>query len=261
MLTKQPEQPKPPRELLSDNPKGFVFGEYKRFLRKPLYFYKNENSDGHIVIVGSSGSQKTKSVLLPSYPRLKGTKLVIDVKGEIATATAHLPGKRKIFNPMSATSCGYDPYYRLRTSDNPMQEAREIAQILIPVQPNSKDQFWTKATQKLLTGFMLHYCNEGLTFGETMIEIIRQPIDLHVKKVLEITRSTPAQYCLNSFARKPERLDDFYTELSNEIILFARTNGSWMYYQNPKTSVPLIWKEIAMCFYAFLKIRLTNGGL
>lgn len=243
LLTEQQRHSKPPEKLLTANPQGFIFGEYRRFLRKPQFFYKSEDTDGHILIIGGSGSGKTSSILLPSFPALRSTKFVIDVKGEIAAATAHLPGRRKIFNPMSAASFGYDPYYRLRGSDNPMQEAKEIAQILIPEPPNLKDPFWVRATQKLVTGFMLHYCNEGVSFADTMIEIVRRPIDLHVKDVLAVTGSTPAQYCLNGFVRKPERLDDFYTELTNEIMLFATDERVKALLCKPENISPLDLEE------------------
>jgi hypothetical protein len=87
---------KPPKELLNIKAQGFVFGIYRCFLRKPQYFHKSENTDGHILIVGGSGSGKTSGLVIPSILAWEGSVFAVDIKGELAAATAHRPGERKI---------------------------------------------------------------------------------------------------------------------------------------------------------------------
>jgi hypothetical protein len=78
----QPKHPQPPKKLLTLNCQGFIFGEYHRCYRKTQYFYKSENLDGHILIVGGAGSGKSTSLAIPSLlepaekVRTKGRKRI-----------------------------------------------------------------------------------------------------------------------------------------------------------------------------------------
>jgi type IV secretion system protein VirD4 len=221
-LIGDPEQPKPPPALLTPNPQGFVFGEYRRPWRKPQYYCKSEQTDGHVLIAGPSGTQKSKSLVIPSLLSWQSSLFAIDVKGELSRATAHKPRQRKVFNPMDPDAWGCDPYDWLRGSNNPAQDAREIAQSLVPVSPEGKDKFWQKAAQNMLMGFMLHYCHEEASFIDTMIHIVGKPVEAHIKYLYEFTQSEVARRFLNGFiGAEPKRLADLYTEIANNIMVFA----------------------------------------
>jgi len=148
--------PKPSKELLNVKRQGFVFGEHRRFLRRPQYFCKGESTDGHILIVGGAGAGKTSGLAIPSLLGWNSRIFAVDIKGELSAATAGKPGQRKIFNPMRPDTCGFDPFYLLRHSDNPSQEAHEIAAALVPEPTSVKDPFWVRGAQNLLAGFILH---------------------------------------------------------------------------------------------------------
>ncbi|MCL2281929.1 MAG: hypothetical protein FWC26_01260, partial [Fibromonadales bacterium] len=66
----------------------------------------------------------------------------IDIKGELYENTKDYRANIKVFNPLDDSSCGYDPFYCLHHSHNPAQEARAIAQAIIPLPPDVKEPFW-----------------------------------------------------------------------------------------------------------------------
>jgi len=234
-----PEQSRPPRQLLSDKCQGFVFGEYRRLGRKPLYFCKSEQMDGHILISGEPGTRKSSSLGMPSLLAWQERIFAIDIKGELSAATAHKPGWRKVFNPMEPDSWGFDPFERLRDSDNPVQEAREIAQALVPVSPEVKDKFWQEAAQNMLMGFMLHYCHEGASFIDTMIYIVDRPVEAHINYIYQHTQSQYARRHLNGFiGADAKRLSDFYTEIANNIMVFATDKNIQRAFSSPKNISP-----------------------
>jgi type IV secretion system protein VirD4 len=221
-LVEKSQHSKPPEDLLSCKPQGFIFGEYHRAFRQSRYFFKGEQTDGHILIVGGAGSGKSSGLAIPSLLAWQDRIFAIDIKGELSAATASKPGQRKIFNPMEQNGWGYDPYYLLRYSDNPAQAAKELAAAIIPEPANVKDPFWVQSAQNLLTAFVLHYQAAGLSFVQTIIEILGRPIDLHVKYVLEVSQGKAAQLYMSQFAAlEGKTLAGIFAELSNHIMLFA----------------------------------------
>jgi len=221
-ITDHAKQPKPPPELLIVKAQGFVFGEYRRYFGQPRYFFKDEYMDGHILIVGGAGSGKSSGLAIPSLRAWQERIFAIDIKGELSKATASKPGPRKVFNPMEPDSWGYDPYYLLRQSDNPAQTAKEIAAAIIPEPANVKDPFWVQAAQNLLTAFVLHYAHQGMSFVQTVTEILCKPVDLHIKYVLDVSKCEAAKLYMSQFATlEGKTLAGVFAELSNHIMLFA----------------------------------------
>lgn len=96
--------PKVNKNLLFAKPQGIVFGRQGR-----RYVCKPTNVDGHIGIVGGSGSAKTSTIIMntclvnPDVP-----KFVVDIKGEINEKTAKAGDRRTmIINPDDRSTCGY----------------------------------------------------------------------------------------------------------------------------------------------------------
>ena len=217
ILLRMDEKSKPPRDLLNIKAQGFVFGTHGR-----KFFVKPEDTDGHILICGGPGSGKSSSIAIPSLLGWGSRIFAIDIKGELSVATQDKPGERKLFNPMCHDSYGFDPFYLLRKSDNPTQDAHEIAAALIPEPANLKDPFWVHSAQTLLAGFILHYYLEGYSFANTIKEILDKPVDLHVKYVYETSQNEAARLHLTQFATlESKTLAGIFAELGNAIRLFA----------------------------------------
>jgi type IV secretion system protein VirD4 len=219
-LTEHKPPSKPPPELLNANHQGFVFGLYQRFLRQPQYYYKPENEDGHILVCGGAGSGKSSSIAIPSIKSWRNAIFAIDIKGELSAAST---AKSKIFNPVSLDTHGFDPFYLLRESSNPAQDAKEIALALIQEPANAKDPFWIKAAQNLLTGLLLHYAELGVSFVGAIRETLdNQPVAQHVKYISECSPSVAAKQFMGQFLGMDSKvLSGIYAELFNHIVLFA----------------------------------------
>ena len=221
-LTEQTRNPKPPKELLSVKPQGFVFGEIQQFFSQQQYFCKAEQTDGHILIVGGAGSGKSTGLAIPSLWAWQQRIFAIDIKGELSAATAGKPGQRKVFNPMNPDSWGYDPFYLLRHSDNPAQTAKEIAAAIIPEPANAKDPFWVQSAQNLLAGLILYYQADGLSFVETVTRILNSPIAAQMEYAEKYPQHNAANIYLNQFVGMDKKtLIGIFAELSNHIMLFA----------------------------------------
>ena len=216
------KQKKPPKELLNNNVQGFVFGLYRSFLGELRYFHKKENMDGHILVCGGAGSGKSSSLAIPSLLAWNSRVFAIDIKGELSAATTGKATPRKIFNPTSVDTYGFDPFYLLHESDNPSQDAHEIAAAIIPEPANSKEPFWVQAAQNLLAGFVLHYQARGMNFVQTITEILSKPVDMHVKYVLDVTTNQAAKLHMSQFAgMEGKALAGVFGEVANHIMLFA----------------------------------------
>ncbi len=130
-----------------------------------------DTSDTHSIIIGSTGSQKSRRVIMPSICTLAraGENIIVaDCKGELYDETGGFLEKQgySIFNinlrnPLN--SHAWNPLlipYRLYWSDDPLEKTRgelmvyDLSAALCPVQ-DLKDPFWDQSGQDLLAGSIL----------------------------------------------------------------------------------------------------------
>ena len=217
----------PPPEMdvqaLDGSSHGFVFG---RNLVNHRLLGKSENKDGHILIIGGSGSGKSSCYAIPQIVSWNGRVFVIDPKGELAKKAAFCRPNAKIFNPAQSDSFGYDPYYLLAESDDLAQDAFEIAMSLIPKPENVRDPFWIDGAQNLFAGAIVYFYSQGLSFIET-IRKIQSTIASDLVKLLHADRDdkgepTAAAMLVNQLASLEDKtLAGIASEMGNRIRVFA----------------------------------------
>jgi len=155
------------RQLASAKPRGVFFGK-----RRNQYVVKPEQTDGHVLVVGIPGSGKSSCIAIPTLRHWQGSVFAVDVKGELYAKTRQHRKNIKIFEPQNEkTNYYYDPYVFLAKSNNTAQEARAIAQAIIPLPHDVKEPFWIESAQIILTGAILHYYDAKCTFIQTLVEI------------------------------------------------------------------------------------------
>ena len=199
--------------LQSQTPQGVVFGRQGK-----RYITKSEATDGHVLVVGGVGSGKSSCVAIPTLRAWKERVFVIDIKGELYDKTKQYRPNIKVLNPLASTSFGYDPYYCLHHSQNPAQEARAIAQAIIPLPPDAKDPFWIESAQNIFTASILHYSGMGLSFLET----IRQIQSLSPTALIEKICEGEAQYFVGNMRDMDEKvLSSIMAEMSKNIVHFV----------------------------------------
>lgn len=73
-----------------------------------LLAYSPEQDEGHILVMGPSGTGKTSALLIPTLRSWQGTALVVDISGDIS-ANVHAENKI-IFDPTAADCIPYDVF-------------------------------------------------------------------------------------------------------------------------------------------------------
>jgi type IV secretion system protein VirD4 len=202
--------------LLGWKPMGVVFGK-----QGFKYVRKGEEQDGHILVLGGSGSGKTSCLAVPSLLSWRSAAFAVDIKGELYQKTRWKRRRIKAFNPLDKNAYGYNPFYLLDQSDNPVSAARQIVLALIDQPADMREPFWVQASQNLFTGCILHFYQKGRSFIQT-VEAIQDlpPADL----IGEIAKSQSvyARRFVSQFVGMDVKtIAGVYSELSNKLAVFA----------------------------------------
>lgn len=214
---KKKTQPSATKELVSSEPRGVIFGK-----QSGKYIIKPEDKDGHILVIGGAGSGKSSCLAIPSLLSWEERIFAIDIKGELSTRTHKKRPNIKIFNPSNPSETfGYNPFYVLKESENIIQDVREITLALIPLSQKITDPFWIKSAQNMLTGALIYFYDLGLSFTDTITAIQGTPPQALIKSIAESDNENARLFCNQFIGLKDEVLSGIFTEMSNNILLFA----------------------------------------
>ena len=131
-----------------------------------LLAYSPEQDEGHIIVMGPSGTGKTSALLIPTLRSWQGTALVVDISGDIS-ANVDTPNKI-IFDPTAANCVPYDVFASIDAApdDSERQERLEqLAYLLLPDKANDSEAgiFFTKNGRKMVTAALI--CYYGMCWG------------------------------------------------------------------------------------------------
>lgn len=134
-----------------------------------LLAYSPELDEGHIIVMGPSGTGKTSALLIPTLRSWQGTALVVDISGDIS-ANVDTPNKI-IFDPTAANCVPYDVFASIDAApdDSERQERLEqLAYLLLPDKANDSEAgvFFTKNGRKMITAALICYYGMGWGFIE-----------------------------------------------------------------------------------------------
>lgn len=133
--------------------KGFILGRFgKNFIRF--------NQPGHLITFAPTRSGKGVGHVIPNLLDHQGSVVVNDIKGENYAITARY--RRQFsqvvkFAPFDEDSSCYNPldFIRIGTEDE-LDDVSLIADMIIIVNPESKDPFWEREAKNLVTALILH---------------------------------------------------------------------------------------------------------
>ena len=134
-----------------------------------LLAYSPEQDEGHILVMGPSGTGKTSALLIPTLRSWQGTALVVDISGDIS---ANVQTENKIiFDPTAADCIPYDVFASIDAApdDTERQERLEqLAYLLLPDKANDSEAgvFFTKNGRKMITAALICYYCMGWGFIE-----------------------------------------------------------------------------------------------
>ena len=200
---------------------GVVFGK-----KNGKYVTMPESADGHILVIGGTGSGKSTSFSIPTLISWKERVFAIDIKGELyeKTKSTRNRANTKVFNPTDRNAFGYDPFYMLRHTDDISGEARSLALSICPLPLEIKEPFWIKSAQNMLTGFIVYLFNFGLNFSESMRIIKSKPVMVLIAEIME-SGDEKAIAEVSQFDGMDEKtLSGVFSELSNHITVFATSD-------------------------------------
>ena len=142
--------------------RGILFGK-----KLSLLAYSPEQDEGHILVMGPSGTGKTSALLIPTLRSWQGTALVVDISGDIS-ANVNTPNKI-VFDPTAENCIPYDVFASINavTDETERQERLEqLAYLLLPDKANDSEAgiFFCKNGRKMITAALICYYGMGWGF-------------------------------------------------------------------------------------------------
>ena len=248
--------PAVPTELLSTEPEGIILGKWKsKYVRIPL------NKVFHYCILGGPGSGKTSTILLDTLLANFATKsnrfqtFAIDIKGELnEKSTYRYSDDVMVVNPSDRATCGWDPYYRL-TKNSPgdliIEAIEEIAQALI-ISTNSNDTFFVENARTMLTGLLIYFFNQGISFIDSVNKILESDATALIEEIIRDTLPSDLHYkfLAKYSGKKAESIEDIMTEMTTSLSIFSKSDIKFCMRDNYQKASPRSLKEGKSIFLA-----------
>lgn len=214
------------KSLLYKQPTGIVMGKDKRSGR---YVCKDLNEDGHVFLIGGSGSGKSSCSVIPSLLTNPTARIfAVDIKGELSFKSAKYGDEHVlVFNPSDRSKYGYNPFYNL-SEDSSTQTILEVMQnitySLISMPAGLKDPFWKNSARNLLLGLLIFYYKQGVVdFVGIIDEILGKPVKDSIQAVMDKAKpnSVEYRYIVQFSTMEDETLGGIIAEMNNHIVIFA----------------------------------------
>lgn len=129
------------------------------------------------IVVGGSGSGKTRYVVKPNIMLANASFIVTDPKGEIVRAVAPLLLQKgyvvKVFDLIDpAHSDSYNPFRYIRKDSDVFRLISNLIQNTTPKNSSQNDPFWEKSETALDAALMLYLLHEAPLWEQTMEMIL-----------------------------------------------------------------------------------------
>lgn len=188
---------------------GIVFGKMQgKIIEKP------SSKDGHVLIIGGSGSGKSSANAIPTLLRWNGTGLIIDIKGELSQKTSHLHDNSIVFSTEERLA-RYNPLDFV----NEIEDVQEMGRLMFP-KPEKGDAFWTQAAQSIFASACWEY-RFTKTFSEVAQWLCSEP-DREIVDTLLSSDELETKMLANTVNNlKPETLGSIFAELRGKLMTIA----------------------------------------
>ena len=134
---------------------GIFFGRKNTFGTNH-YVGKPKEYEGHVLILGGSGSGKSSCIVVPTLIKSWHSPFVaIDIKGELKREYDNQKHERKsqVFSLREEDGSNYDPleFIRKEGENNLISNVRELVNALIPLPVDVREPFWIESARNLVT--------------------------------------------------------------------------------------------------------------
>lgn len=214
--------------LLQENTPGFFFGK-NRDSSEDFYVGKKQESDGHILVVGGSGSGKSSGIAMPTMYTWRGPMCVTDINGELSDHYRKLYEQGDVtrpyirFDPDDFEGPSYDPLQLLIQDgeENLVSNVQELVLALLPVHPGDTQPFWAETERAVLEAAILYYFPLGLSFSEIIAQVMAMTM-MELCTELAKSEDIRIKYLLGEMAEmKAKMIACVDRGLRNKLMLFA----------------------------------------
>ena len=195
-LKEQAMYPEVDDRLLYDMPQGVVFGCVKTGRLKPQTAYlckpmeASSYRDGHVFVIGGSGSGKSSAVIIPTLLSTRGTgAFCVDIKGELWKKSRRMDDEDVVIvDFQDRGSYGWDFLFPLKQKaelrEGDIRECMaDVADALIPISAKEHDQFWKQSARSMLTGLLIGLYKQRK--AENLSEMVNEILASDVKELIE----------------------------------------------------------------------------
>lgn len=227
LQTIQEEHNIPPELVLNKGSPGVVLACQKNKVNS--YIGLPQGSEGHVIVVGGSGSGKSLGVCKPTISAWKESLCVTDIKGELSSFYQELQQQGLVtrpfikFDPMQEDSPGYDPFYWLSKdgADNLVTNIWEIVLSIIPLSYEDKEPFWTQSEQAIFAAALHYFYNQNMDFNEIILALLGMSLSELLKNIIEGDNIIAKMYIGEITKIKSETLFSIDRGLRNKLIPFV----------------------------------------
>ena len=190
------------RKATSKNARGIRFGKLGRKV-----IYSPTEAEGHVAVVGGSGTGKSSALLIPSLLSWTGHFFCIDISGDLCK---NVPSHDKlIYSPANPDTVPYNIFGMidaLRTEAGKNEALAQLAFLLMPPSVSTDDasSYFSSEGRKILIAALTAFYNQGMDFIPICKKIVSSSWqDLFTQ--IDETHYQPAIMYLNGFAGSNEK--------------------------------------------------------
>ncbi len=227
----------------------------------------------HVMVVGSTGSGKTATCLIPTILSCStGSKQIVDIKSrELVYKTAKTKDPKTVIvdlNLRAPYAQGWDIFYKLKkdgtdTEQEVLAVLREVASVIIP-KSETKDSFWDDAARNEFIGLCLYqFCHQGVhEFIDICRSIQTTPLRDHMDSALD---TVPKSSLVTAFltglaATADETLFSIDITLNQALYIFLDEEAVYCLRDNPKRSSPLVLDKEGYTQYLCVSEEKLDSG-
>lgn len=205
------------------------------------YVGKPTRMDGHILVLGGTGSGKGVTSARPTINTWKPPIFAIDIKGELVTEVLESNGKhmgarhlQRSVRLLDLTGVSkhwkYDPFYFLRQGGE-SRLSGNIEALTYSIIPKTKmdDSFWTNSARSLLGGLIAYFINynkhtvfrEQMTFINVMEIIKMSDLQELIKQIWNSSDDMAKAFVNQTIIDSEKMFAGISEELMNHIRIFV----------------------------------------
>lgn len=202
---------------------GIILGK----VTKNLLYISPEQSEGHIVVFGPSGTGKTSALLIPTLRSWEGTALVVDISGDIA-ANVHVANKI-VYDPTSEDCTPYDVFASINAVDDDterQERLEQLAYLLLPDKANDSEAgvFFCKNGRKMITAALICYYGMGWEFIKICEHFLSNDWRSLLNDIAKQDNTTANMY-ISSFAGASEQNTAGCKQAADDALKLFATNA------------------------------------